>query len=103
MTGFAVQPDPLFDKGQQYDLVHSELAAIYSRLTQALDAAGPFWGGDESGQRFARTYWPAAVAQLRQMGATGEGLQSLIAGVCRWATNYVNTDSTVAQSTPMSD
>ena len=103
MTGFAVQADPLYANGQQYDLVHSELASIYVRLTQALDAAGQFWGGDDSGQAFARSYCPAAVSQLRQMGATGEGLQSLIAGVCSWAKNYVDADSAVAQSTPTSD
>jgi uncharacterized protein YukE len=103
VTGFAVQPDPLYTNGQQYDLVHSELGSIYSRLTQTLDAAGQFWGGDDSGRAFARSYCPAAVAQVRQMGATSEGLQSLIAGVCSWAKNYVDADSTVAQSTPISD
>jgi uncharacterized protein YukE len=100
MTGFAARPDPLYGSGQQYQAVHDELASIYDRLTGALDATGQFWGGDLPGQNFARDYCPKAVSQLQQMGATGDGLQSVIDGVASWAKNYVEADAAVAQSTP---
>ena len=100
MTGFTAQPNPLYGSGQQYQAVHDELASIYDRLTRALDAAGQFWGSDQIGQPFARDYCPKAVSQLQQMGATGDGLQSVIDGVATWAKNYVDADAAVAQSTP---
>jgi uncharacterized protein YukE len=100
MTGFAVQPDPLYGSGQQYQDVHDELASIYARLTTALDTAGQFWGGDKTGQDFANKYCPQAVAQLQQMSGTAAGLQSIIDGVAAWAKNYVTADNAVAQSTP---
>jgi uncharacterized protein YukE len=103
MTGFAAQPDPLYGTGQQYQDVHDELAAIYSRLTSALDTAGQFWGGDQTGQDFAHKYCPKAVAQLQQMSGTATGLRSIIDGVADWAKNYVNADDAVAQSTPAAD
>jgi len=96
--GYTAQPADLQSTAPQYDWVAQQVQVVDSTLTQALDAEGACWGSDEAGQSFGAKYCPPAVAALRQMSNTSQGVQSMVDSICTWAKNYVSADQAAQAS-----
>ena len=96
--GYTAQPTDLQSTAPQYDWVAQQVQAIYSTLSQALDAEGACWGNDDQGQTFGAKYCPPAVAALQQMSNTNQGVQSMVDSICTWAKNYVSADQEAQSS-----
>lgn len=97
MSGFTVAPAGLSSTapgwGDQAAAVHD----LFTTLTGRLSAEGECWGNDQAGRAFAAKYVGPALATIQYMGATGEGLRSMVDGVAAWARNYVSSDQAVRQ------
>jgi uncharacterized protein YukE len=49
----------------QFTAVAGELDAVFRRLSDALDAEDGCWGGDATGQAFAKEYSPASQQTIQ--------------------------------------
>jgi uncharacterized protein YukE len=98
MSGFEAQPYQLQGSAPQYQDVSSQVADIYTTLTQKLDAEGACWGGDYAGRQFGVQYCPPALTTISSMDATNQGLQSIVSGICSWAKKFVDVEAMLADS-----
>jgi hypothetical protein len=97
MSGFTVDPSGLGSNAPVYGAHADEVAAIHLRLASRLDAEGACWGNDDAGTAFARQYVGPALAALRMMITTQQGLDSMVGGVYQWAQSYLDSDDAVQQ------
>lgn len=91
-SGFTASPEDMRGAAPGYAGVADQLALVYTQLAYALDLEGACWGNDEVGQVFGQKYAPSAVSLLRAMSGTSEGIQSMVDGICSWASNYMDAD-----------
>ena len=97
MSGFTVDPEGLSGNASLYGAAADDVAAIHATLAAKLDAEGACWGNDEAGNALAAKYVGPALAALRTMVDTQQGLQSMVGGVYQWAQSYVSADDELRQ------
>lgn len=97
MSGFTVDPTGLSSNADVYGSHADEVAQIHLTLAQKLDAEGACWGNDDAGVQFAKQYVGPALAALRMMITTQQGLESMVGGVYQWAQSYVDSDESLRQ------
>lgn len=79
MTAGKVRIDPAGVRSAGAKVGHAgeDFASRASALANALAAEGACWGGDESGQKFAKDYVPAADGIRDAMAKVAEALQAI--------------------------
>ncbi len=100
MTGFTVEPDPLYGTGAQYEFVRSQLAAIYYAAHDGLAAAGNFAGNDAAGKACKATCERIASEVLDRIDTTHQGINSIADTIANWATSYPGIDQALEANTP---
>ncbi|MFG1795397.1 hypothetical protein [Nocardia sp. NPDC049149] len=71
-----VDPEGLHARGAAMQEIGDEIGQVVARLRAALDAEGRWWGDDEAGKAFEKTYEPdarQAVAALAEFAASVDG------------------------------
>jgi hypothetical protein len=97
VSGFTVDPTGLSSNADVYGSHADEVAQIHLTLASKLDAEGACWGNDDAGVQFAKQYVGPALAALRLMITTQQGLESMVGGVYQWAQSYVDSDESLRQ------
>ena len=95
---FTVQTDSLAGRAPGYDEVRARVQTLRATLVARLDAEGACWGDDDAGHTFAGKYIPPATSALDQLSAVAQGLDTVVTGVYRWATQFQQADDDVAGS-----
>ncbi|WP_235926293.1 WXG100 family type VII secretion target [Actinokineospora pegani] len=93
-----IQPDVATRAAARFSAAAEQLAGVASALENALSAVGECWGGDESGQEFAKDYVPGADGTQRGLGAVAEGLRNVHQGLLDTARAYEDTEHTATSS-----
>jgi hypothetical protein len=92
-----VDPSGLSANAALYGSHAAAVESIHLTLAQNLDKEGACWGNDEAGSAFAAHYVAPALAALRMMITTQQGLESMVGGVYQWAQSYVDSDESLRQ------
>lgn len=92
MSGFEVDVPGLRRGASQFGASSDSLDAVLQALNSALQAEGQCWGGDESGQAFAKEYVPNSTATLDAFKNLTKALDDIRAGVEQSADEYEGTD-----------
>lgn len=92
MTGFEVDVAGLRRGGAQFSASGDSLDGVMKALNSALSAEGECWGGDESGQAFAKEYVPNAKGTLEAFTNLTKALNDIRTGVDQSADAYEGAD-----------
>ncbi|SFS93135.1 WXG100 family type VII secretion target [Saccharopolyspora flava] len=92
MTGARMEPDRVRGGAAKFDGAADEVEQILDRLQQTLQAQGPCWGNDESGQAFAKDYVPGADGMTEALSAVQEALHNLRGQVEGAANDFESVD-----------
>lgn len=92
MTGFDVSVSGLRRGAGQYGAASDSLDGVMQALNSALQAEGQCWGGDESGQAFAKEYVPNSEATLEAFENLAKALGDIRTGVEQTADAYEGSD-----------
>ncbi|GGP65484.1 WXG100 family type VII secretion target [Saccharothrix coeruleofusca] len=98
MTGFSIEPDVAEDSAARLGSAADQLEAARRALVDALAACGACWGGDESGQEFAKDYVPGADGAVEAFGSLVEGLRGMRGSVVDAMTTYQAVEDANADS-----
>lgn len=90
--GFSIQPDVAASAATKLGSAGDQLANVGRALADALAAEGACWGGDESGQEFAKDYVPGADGAVKAFTSLADGLRSMKQAVTDAMTAYESTD-----------
>lgn len=96
--GFTADADRLAAQAEHFDGFVGRVGAIRRDLADALEAAGPCWGGDEVGQSFATTHAGAADDTLGRLGGLSDQLGSVGTRFTETAAAYRDLDSGAAET-----
>ncbi len=78
MSGsYRVEPGPLRATARGFTAAGDHLQTAGRALGGALDSAGPCWGGDEAGAKFASGYVPAADNTRQAITAFADALREV--------------------------
>ncbi|GAA3841367.1 hypothetical protein GCM10022243_04680 [Saccharothrix violaceirubra] len=78
MTGLTrIEVDQVVASAEKLGHVGEDMVERAEALTRALQAQGACWGGDESGQAFAKDYVPASGNMEEAMHKIAEALQAI--------------------------
>jgi uncharacterized protein YukE len=97
VSGVTVDPTGLSANAALYGAAADDVASIHLTLASKLDGEGACWGNDDAGNAFAAKYVGPALAALRMMITTQQGLQSMVDGVYQWSQSYVSADEALRQ------
>jgi uncharacterized protein YukE len=95
--GFNVQTDRLRRGAGGFGGAGDALTTAGTTLGSALDAQGQCWGGDESGQSFAKDYVPNSQKVRDAFGSLAEALQAIKTALEESANSYENVDTKSSQ------
>ncbi|WP_433265599.1 WXG100 family type VII secretion target [Actinosynnema sp. CS-041913] len=90
--GFEVDVPGLRRGGAQFSAAGDSLDGVFQALDGALQAEGQCWGGDESGQAFAKEYVPNSTATLDAFKNLAKALQDIRTGIDQSADAYEGSD-----------
>lgn len=92
MTGFDVSVPGLRRGAGQFGAAGDALDGVMQALDSALRAEGQCWGGDESGQAFAKQYVPNSQATSEAFRNLAKALDDIRVGVEQTADAYEGSD-----------
>jgi WXG100 family type VII secretion target len=92
VSGFDVSVSGLRRGAGQYGAAGDALNGVMEALNSALQAEGQCWGGDESGQAFAKEYVPNSRATLDAFKNLAQALDDIRGGVEASADAYEGSD-----------
>lgn len=92
MTGFQVDVQGLRQGGTQFTAAAEALDGVFKTLDSALSGEGTCWGGDESGQTFAKEYVPNAKATADAFKGLTTALGEIRKGIDQSADAYEGSD-----------
>ncbi|SES47187.1 WXG100 family type VII secretion target [Actinokineospora terrae] len=92
MTGFGIDPNAVRSGANGYGTAGDLLADAQRALTDALSAQGACWGGDESGQAFAKDYVPAVEGMTQAFGDLATALQAIKTALTESVAGQQGTD-----------
>lgn len=92
MTGFQVDVQGLRQGGTQFTSAADALDGVFKALDTALGGEGTCWGGDESGQAFAKEYVPNAKATADAFKSLTTALNGIRTGIDQSADAYEGSD-----------
>jgi uncharacterized protein YukE len=92
MTGFSIDPETATTAAADLGTAADQLEAAGTALANALAATGACWGGDESGQEFAKDYVPGAEGAVRAFTSLVEGLRGMRGSVVGAVETYRGVD-----------
>jgi uncharacterized protein YukE len=92
VTGFDVDVPGLRRGGAQFSAAGDSLDGVFQALDGALRGEGQCWGGDESGQAFAKEYVPNSTATLDAFKNLVKALQDIRTGIDQSADTYEGSD-----------
>lgn len=92
MSGFDVSVSGLRRGAGQFGAAGDALTGVVEALSSALQAEGQCWGGDESGQAFAKQYVPNSQATLEAFKNLAQALDDIRGGVEESADAYEGSD-----------
>lgn len=95
--GFNVQTDRLRSGAGGFGTAGDALTTAGTTLGGALDAQGECWGGDESGQSFAKDYVPNSQKVRDAFGSLSEALHAIRTALEESANSYENVEGQSAQ------
>ncbi len=90
--GFQVDVPGMRRGGAQFSASGDALDGVFQQLNGALQAEGQCWGGDESGQAFAKNYVPNSTATLDAFKNLAKALQDIRTGIDQSADTYEGVD-----------
>lgn len=90
--GFNVQTDRLRRGAGGFGDSGDALSQAGTTLGSALDGQGQCWGGDESGQSFAKDYVPNSQKVRDAFGSLAEALQAIKTALEESANSYDNVE-----------
>lgn len=96
--GFTADAQRLAAQAEHFDGFAGRVGAIHRDLADALDAAGPCWGGDDVGQSFAAAHTGAADDTLGRLSGMPDRLGSVGTRFTETAAAYRDLDSGAAQT-----
>jgi uncharacterized protein YukE len=88
MGGFGINPEAATTAAADLGSAADQLEAAGSALANALAAVGACWGGDESGQEFAKDYVPGSEGTVQAFTSVVEGLRGMRGSVVDAMTTY---------------
>ncbi|MFC4852585.1 WXG100 family type VII secretion target [Actinophytocola glycyrrhizae] len=91
--GFNVQTDRLLRGAGGFGSSGDALTQAGTTLGSALDAQGECWGGDESGQAFAKDYVPNSQKVRDAFGSLAEALHAIRTALEESANSYDNVET----------
>ncbi|MCP2095240.1 hypothetical protein LV78_003216 [Actinosynnema pretiosum] len=80
---------------KKIDNAGADLGERIAALTSALGAEGACWGGDESGQQFAKNYQPSADKAVDAMRKAAEAIASIARGLTEQAESVRGLDDEI--------
>ena len=92
MSGFDASVSGLRRGAGQIGAAGDALDGVLQALDSALQAEGQCWGGDESGQAFAKQYVPNSQATLEAFRNLAQALDDIRGGVEASADAYEGSD-----------
>ncbi|WNV90765.1 WXG100 family type VII secretion target [Umezawaea sp. Da 62-37] len=90
--GFEVDVQGLRQGGTQFSSAADALGSVFQALDSALSGEGQCWGGDESGQTFAKEYVPNAKATADAFKNLTTALGDIRTGIDQSADAYEGSD-----------
>lgn len=96
--GFTVDPARMRTGATKFDTAADMLEDACARLESGLAAQGECWGGDESGQEFAKDYVPGQQQAVEAFRSLAQALRNVRSNVDANATAHESTDQAGAAS-----
>lgn len=96
--GFDIDPEAATTAAADLGSAADQLEAAGRALADALSAVGACWGGDESGQEFAKDYVPGSEGTVRAFASLVEGLRGMRGSVVDAMTTYQAVEDAQAET-----
>ncbi|WP_158852594.1 WXG100 family type VII secretion target [Saccharothrix deserti] len=96
--GFGIDPEAAAGAAAELASAADQLEAARTALADALSASGACWGGDESGQEFAKDYVPGSEGAVRAFTSLVEGLRGMRGSVVDAMATYRAVEDTNADT-----
>jgi hypothetical protein len=93
--GFTLEPDSARRGAAKFGTAADQLGDAAMALANALSAAGVCWGGDESGNEFAKDYVPGSEGAVKAFASIAEGLRGMQKNVEATADSVENTEGSI--------
>jgi WXG100 family type VII secretion target len=97
-SGFSAAADQIRTGSQKFNDVTGGLQQTAQTLSSVLDSQGECWGGDETGQAFAKDYVPQAQTAVQAFTTMVSNIQALQQNLDQAAASYEGTDADAAQN-----
>ena len=95
--GVRMDPGVVRDSAAKFGPAGDDLNTADTALQQVINSVGQCWGGDESGQQFAKDYVPAAQQAVQAFGQLAQAMRGIQQNLTTVANSTQGTDTSSAQ------